>query len=82
MPKVLCIQDGPALARMNSVFRAIDLLSLLLSPILSGVLMTFLGENPASKIAFQFLGWDDMSASTTRIIHTIHTIHIKQVPWI
>ncbi len=41
--KALCGSDDAALARMNAVMRRIDLLSLMLAPILSGLLMSYAG---------------------------------------
>lgn len=44
MVKALCKDDGSMLGSINSGMRAIDLTSLLLAPMLAGVLMTFCGQ--------------------------------------
>ncbi|GAX73941.1 hypothetical protein CEUSTIGMA_g1391.t1 [Chlamydomonas eustigma] len=59
MPKLLCGENSQALSQMNASFRAIDLICLLASPILSGCLMTYL--SPASAVmvlgVYGLLAW-------------------------
>ncbi len=49
MPKQLCLDSSSALSEMNAALRAIDLVCLIGSPILSGCLMTY--SSPTIAVA-------------------------------